>query len=373
LEAALEAFPDASVYTLVYRADKFKGTSISKRKIHTSFIDRFPGAHTHHRAFLPLMPFAIEQFDLREYDVVVSFSYAVAHGILPRPGQLHIAYMHTPLRYAWQGYPAFMAGKSGIYRMAVGSWMHAFRKWDTAAASRIGHLVTVSGWMADCIRRAYGREADVLYPPVDVASFPPRVSRKDFYLTVSRLVPHKRLDLVVSAFNRLGLPLVIIGEGPERTRLQHMAGKNITLLGWQSQPQMAALLGEARGFIHAGEEDFGIAMVEAQAAGCPVIALKRGGACEIVREGVTGELFERQDADSLVEAVRQFERHAEDYGPAQIHQNAERFDRSRFVEGFARLVHDDWFWSQQRSQGQDLARESWVMPKFEQVVGRYEE
>jgi glycosyltransferase involved in cell wall biosynthesis len=277
------------------------------------------------------------------------------------------------MRYAWQEYPAFMAEKRGFSRAAIGLLMHAFRKWDFAAAGRIDHFVTVSAWMADCIRRAYGREADVLYPPVDVASFSPQAVRKDFYITVSRLVAHKRIDLIVNAFNQLGLPLIIIGEGPERSRLEQMAGENITLLGWQSQPQMAAYLGEARGFVHAGEEDFGIAMVEAQAAGCPVIALERGGAGEIVQAGVTGELFAGQDTGSLVEAVRRFDRHAEDYHPAQTRRNAERFDRTRFLEGFTRLVKDDWFWFQQRSGEQDRVRNSWVIPKIEQMVDHYEE
>ncbi|MDD5369268.1 MAG: glycosyltransferase, partial [Anaerolineaceae bacterium] len=184
---------------------------------------------------------------------------------------------------------------------------------------------------------------------------------------------HKRIDLIVDAFNRLGLPLVIIGEGPERSRLQRMAGKNITLLGWQEQPRVAALLGEARGFIHAGEEDFGIAMVEAQAAGCPVIALERGGAREIVQVGVTGEFFEQQNVDSLLEAVRRCERHAEAYDPTQIQRNAERFERSRFTEGFARLVNDDWFWFQQRCKPPDPAREFWIAPRFSQVVDQHEE
>ncbi len=342
LEAALEAFPDAQLYALIYRRANFTGSAISRRPVHTSFIDRLPAGQAHHRAFLPLMPLAVERFDLRRFDVIVSFSYAVAHGVLTAAHQLHLAYIHTPLRYAWQQYPVFLSKQPPPARWALALYLHLFRGWDRAAAARPDRLVTVSHWMAGWVARVYRRQAQVLYPPVDVDAFQPRSPRLSGYVTLSRLVPHKRLDLVVEAFNQLGLPLKIIGEGPERSRLERLAGPNITFLGWQSPASVARLLGEARALVHAAEEDFGIAMVEAQAAGCPVIAFGRGASREIVLEGLTGEFFDRPEAGSLAQAVRQVECHPQAYDPSAIRRNALRFDRSRFLTGFTRLVEEGW-------------------------------
>jgi glycosyltransferase involved in cell wall biosynthesis len=345
LEAALEAFPSAPIYTLIYRPAAFHGSPIADHPVHASFLNRLPGAQRHHRAFLPLMPLAIEQFDLRAYDVIVSFSYAVAHGVLPRPDQLHISYIHTPMRYAWQAYHEFNEKYSRLpapLRWGLRAFMHSFRKWDFTAAARVDHLLTVSDWMASCIWRAYRRPADVLYPPADLPAFRPLSPRGEEYVTVSRLVAHKRIDLIVDAFNRLGLPLAVIGEGPELERLRRAAAPNVRLLGWQPHAELAAHLGRAKAFIHAGEEDFGIAMVEAQAAGCPVIALNRGSAREIVHDGRTGLLFDEQTSPSLAEAVLRLERDLASFDTAEIVRSATRFDRTRFIDEFARIVHDDW-------------------------------
>jgi glycosyltransferase involved in cell wall biosynthesis len=345
LEAALEAFPSAPIYTLVYREAAFRGSAIAQHVIHPSFLNRLPGAQTHHRAFLPLMPLAIEQFDLRAYDVIVSFSYAVAHGVLPRPDQLHISYVHTPMRYAWQAYHEFNAKHSRLaapLRWGLRAFLHSFRKWDFAAAARVDHFLTVSDWMARCIWRAYRRPADVLYPPADLSAFRPLAPRGEEYVTVSRLVAHKRVDLIVEAFNRLGLRLTVIGEGPELERLRRLAAPNVTLLGWQPREKLAEHLGSAKAFIHASEEDFGIAMVEAQAAGCPVIALNSGSAREIVQEGHNGVLFNEQTSQSLAEAVSLFAGGSWSFDADEIVRSAARFDRVRFIDEFTRIVHDDW-------------------------------
>jgi glycosyltransferase involved in cell wall biosynthesis len=345
LEAALEAFPSADLYTLVYREDAFRGTPIGERRVQTSFIDRLPGARRHHRAYLPLMPLAIEQFDLRAYDAIVSFSYAVAHGVMPRPGQLHISYVHTPMRYAWQAHDAFnqtLSARPAPLAWLIRLFMHSFRKWDFAAAARVDHVLTVSNWMASCIWRAYRRPADVLYPPVELSAFQPHTPREAYYVTVSRLVAHKRLDLVMEAFNALGLPLVVVGEGPELAHLRRLAGPTVSLVGWQPPDRLAEILGKAKAFIHAGEEDFGIAMVEAQGSGCPVIAFGRGSAPEIVQDGRTGLFFDEQSVPALMEAVRRCEGMEQPFDALECVQNAARFNRARFIEEFSRTVRDDW-------------------------------
>ncbi len=342
LAAALEVFPQAEVYTLVYRGENFRGSIIARRPVHTSFIDHLPAAHSHHRAFLPLMPLAAERLDLHDYDIVISFSYAVAHGIRPRPGQLHISYMHTPLRYAWPGELPVQAQGQAVKHFLLEAYLRAFRKWDAAAAGRTDHFIAVSQWIARRIWQAYQRPADVVYPPVDVDGFRPLEPRSDYYLVASRLVAHKRIDLVVEAFSQAGLPLVVVGTGPEESRLRRMAGPNVRLLGWQPPERLAELYGKAKGFIHAGVEDFGIAMVEAQAAGCPVIARQAGSAPEIVRPGETGLLFSEPSAAGLLSAVAQFESEYAKYDPRIIRENARRFGKARFQAEFMGLVERDW-------------------------------
>jgi glycosyltransferase involved in cell wall biosynthesis len=356
LEAALEAFPDADIRTLIYREEAFRGTPIGERRVQASLLNRLPGAQSHHRAFLPLMPLAIETLDLRGYDVIISFSYAVAHGIRPGAGQLHVSYVHTPMRYAWQarrlGEEKLKAYPAPV-RWAGEAYLSAFRHWDISAASRVQRFLTVSEWMAGCIWQAYRRRADVLYPPVDLSGFQPLEPRGGSYVILSRLVAHKRVDLAVEAFNRLGRPLLVIGDGPELPHLRRLAGPGVRLTGWQPQEEVARCLGGARALIHVGEEDFGIAMAEAQAAGCPVIAYGRGAAREIVQEGQTGLFFEEQTAESLAEAIVRFEQREPSFDPRQIRQNAQRFGRQRFIEGFASLIRAEWQNFRQHSAAED--------------------
>ena len=345
LAAALEAFPQAPVYTLVYREEAFHESLLARHTIRTSFIDRLPGARRRHRAFFPLMPLAVGRLDLRGYDVVVSFSYAVAHGARTRPGQLHISYTHTPLRYAWRQVSPFASlGGAAFFplRWMLERYLTSFRRWDLAAAGGVDHFVAVSRWIADSICRSYERQADVLYPPVDVGSFRPLQPRGDYYMTLGRLVAQKKTTLAVEAFTQLGLPLLVVGEGPELPRLRRLAGPNVRLLGWQPRERVAELLGHARALVHPAEEDFGISMVEAQAAGCPVIAFDRGASREVVRDGVSGRFFAAQDVPALVEAVRSFEQEASRYDPEVIRAGVQRFDRGRFRTEFTRLVELDW-------------------------------
>lgn len=336
LFAALEVFPEADVFTLIYNKDAFVTTPIADKEIVTSFLDNLPLAQRHHRLLLPLMPSAIQRFDFCTYDVVVSFSYAVAHGARVNNGTRHISYTYTPMRYAWSdiNIDGTHTRKSPIMNLL----MKRFRQWDKAAAARVQEFAAISKGVAERIRSAYQREARVIYPPVEIERFSPNGSRGDYFVTLSRLVPHKRIDLIIEAFSHLQLPLKIIGDGPQKKRLQKRAAPNIEFLGYQSEEAVAQLLGRARGFVCAAEEDFGIAMVEAQAAGCPVIAYQGGGALETVIDGVTGIFFPQQSAESLIEALKRFQDVAHCFRGSDMTDNAQRFRKARFTQSFQELV-----------------------------------
>ena len=336
LFAALEVFPQADVFTLIYNKPAFLDTPVAKKAIITSYLDKLPFAQTHHRLLLPLMPSAMERFDLCNYDIIVSFSYAVAHGVRTNHGTRHIAYTYTPMRYAWRDIN--LDGTHSHKNPMVDLLMERFRTWDKSAAARVDEFTAISHGIADRIRSAYGRAARVIYPPVETERFGPNGHRGDFFVTLSRLVPHKRIDLVIEAFSRLQLPLKIIGDGPLRERLQKHAPPNVEFLGYQSEEAVAQLLQQARGFVCAAEEDFGIAIVEAQAAGCPVIAYQGGGALETVMDGVTGLFFPEQSAASLIEAVKRFEDIARCFRSDDMRANAQRFNKRRFQESFQRLL-----------------------------------
>jgi glycosyltransferase involved in cell wall biosynthesis len=289
------------------------------------------------------MPFAIEQFDVSDYDIVLSFSYAVAHGILARPDQLHIDYTHTPLRQAWHAYHQFLeTSKSIIWNWPSRLILHYLRQWDVAASNRVDDFIAPSQWIAQCIQRTYRRQATVIYPPVDLDESILETQRGDYFITVSRLEPHKRVDLIVQAFNYLGLSLIVIGDGREFGRISKLAQPNIRLMGHQPDEVIRDLLRKARGYIHAAEDDFGITPVEAQAAGCPVIAYAKGGVLETVIEGKTGFFYPRQDVDSLIAAVRQFEAERQNLSSEIIRQNAWRFGKQRFKDEFAQFVEAKW-------------------------------
>jgi len=336
LFAALESFPHADVFTLIYNRPAFEHTPLARRKIFTSYLDYLPFSHAHHRLLLPLMPSAIEQFDLYKYDVVIAFSYAVAHGLRNLGEARHLCYMYTPMRYAWSDIN--IDGSRSRKNPGLEILMNGFRAWDRNAAARVHEFAAVSQGIAARIRTAYQREARVIYPPVDIERFSPNQRRNEYFVNVSRLVPHKRLDVVVEAFSHLKLPLKIIGEGAERKRLERRAGRSIEFLGYQPDEAVAGILSSARGFVCAAEEDFGIAIVEAQAAGCPVIAYKGGGALETVSEGETGLFFQEQRAASLIEALQRFDDSVDCFRPDMLRDNARRFSKGRFLQEFGSFV-----------------------------------
>ena len=340
LDTVLELYPDVPIYTLIYNRKAFVGTSIETHPVYTSWLQHMPGGRVHYRKYLPLMPLTFQLFDLRKYDIVLSFSYAVAHGAATGPDQLHISYTFAPLRYAWQNANDYF--QHGWIAPIANLIFHYFRIWDRNVAARVNHFVAISEWTAACIGRAYLREAEVIYPPIEVDRFKPLCPRSDYYVALSRLVSHKKLELIVQTFSHLGLPLVVIGEGPERKNLEALAAPNIKFLGRQTDEVVIELLGRARALVHAAEEDFGLVLVEAQAAGCPVIALGRGAAREIIREGETGLLFEEPTVESLMKTVQEFEQKEKTFQQDVLLKNAQRFGRKRFQEQFAQMVDREW-------------------------------
>jgi glycosyltransferase involved in cell wall biosynthesis len=321
-----EMFPDAPIYTTVHDPAALP-ESMRGWDVRTSFIQRIPLVRRRHLAFLPLMPLAFESFDLSAYDVVITTSSACAKGVVTRPGTVNVCYCYTPCRYIWDLYHEYTRGRRGRFLMAIAA--HFLRIWDRVSSDRVDHFVAISHEVAGRIRKHYRRDAEVIYPPVDVDRFTPSTSLpEDFYLVVSRLVGYKRVDLAVQAATRLGRSLVVVGDGPERRRLEAMAGPTVKFLGRLGDPEVAGLYSRCRALLFPGLEDFGITPVEAQASGRPVVAFAAGGATETVVDGVTGVLFEEQTVDSLAEAMLALERGH--FSPATCRRNAERFDAREF-------------------------------------------
>ena len=307
---------DADLYALINFESTNPESYLYKRKIGSTFLQHFPLAKNGVQKYLPLLPLAIEQLDLREYDVILSSSHAVAKGVLTTPQQLHICYSHTPMRYAWDLTFDYLQGSKagrGIPGIFTRYLLHRLRQWDVISANRVDYFIANSKHTARRIWRCYRREAEVIYPPVEIDRFSFQEKKEDFYLTVCRLVSYKKVSLMVKAFNKLGRSLVIIGTGPELDQIRQLARPNVKVLGWQSAEVVGQYMREAKAFVYAACEDFGMAIVEAQACGTPVIAYGGGGALETVRDvrqyadSATGVLFSPQTEDALVEAVEVFE------------------------------------------------------------------
>ena len=334
VESFTNIWDDFEIYSLI---DFLSGTDRDKilkgKRAHTSFIQKLPFARDKYRNYLPLFPLAIEQFDLSGYDVVLSSSHAVAKGVLTHSNQLHIAYVHTPIRYAWDLYHQYLR-ESGLDRGLKGVlakyFLHKIRLWDASTANRVDHYVANSRYIAYRIQKTYGKSSDVIYPPVDVDKFTLREAKEEFYLTASRMVPYKKIDLIVEAFSQTDKKLFVIGDGPDMAKIKSKAGKNIELLGFASDETMADLMGRAKAFVFAAEEDFGITPVEAQACGTPVICFGRGGARETVRDGESGLYFMEQNAKELLAAVAKFEQNYDKFEPVKIRENSLKFSRARF-------------------------------------------
>jgi glycosyltransferase involved in cell wall biosynthesis len=341
LREILGLWPQADLFCLVdFLAAGPQRDWLAGRTVSTSFIQRLPFARRAFRAYLPLMPLAVEQLDLSRYDVVISSSHAVAKGALTRASQLHISYVHTPIRYAWDLTHTYLRSLPWPQRLPAKLIMHYLRLWDATSARRPDVLVANSRHVARRIGKCWGREATVIHPPVAVERFRADRRRDSFFCVVSRLVPYKRLDLLVQAFTRLHLPLVVIGAGAGLPRLRRLAGPTVSLLGWQDDAVVADHLERCRAFVFAAEEDFGITLVEALAAGAPVIAYGRGGAQEIVGHGTTGVLYPEQTVDGVVAAVQDFIAEEDSFSAQACAARAREFTAARFRARFAALVDD---------------------------------
>lgn len=329
-----EMFPEAPVYTTVHRPEQLPA-EMRSWEVRTSFLQKIPFATRKHQAFLPLMPMAWEQFDFREFDLVITCSSACAKGILTPAGVTNISYCHTPSRYLWDLYHDYTRNHPA--RALIAPVAHWLRMWDRMSSTRVDHFVANSHEVSDRIQRHYGRDSEVIYPPVDVDRFEPSNGEHDDYLlVVSRLVEYKRIDLAVQAANRLGRRLIVVGDGGERKKLEEMSGPTVSFMGRLPDDQVAHLLSHCQAFMFPGFEDFGIAAVEAQAAGRPVVAYGRGGATETVIDGVTGVHFLEQTPEAVADAIERLDRLNVD--PAICRQNAERFHRDEFRRRIARTI-----------------------------------
>lgn len=354
LEQMISVFPTSEVYSLIDFIDEDDRGFLQGAPVETSFIQRLPFAERAYRYYLPLAPLAIEQFDLTNHDIVVSSSYAVAKGVLTRPDQLHISYVHSPLRHAWDLYHESVSDLGWIRGMLARLVLHYMRLYDATAASRVDLFVANSNHVAQRIWKTYRRRAKVIHPPVDVDRFTLTSDKENYFLAMSRLVPYKKIDLIVRTFNEMpGRDLIVIGDGPEFDRLDDLAGPNVTMLGYQPDEAVNYYMERARAFVFAAEEDFGITPVEAQACGTPVIAYGRGGVTETVRPGVTGLFFPEQTETALANAVQTFERIESTLVPAEIRKHAEQFAAPVFRNAFSDFVSGAY----RRFQQEDMTGE----------------
>ncbi|EPF0313179.1 glycosyl transferase family 1 [Enterobacter cancerogenus] len=348
--AILHAFPEAELFSVVDFLTEEQRKKFLGKHATTSFIQKLPKAKKYYQKYLPLMPLAIEQLDLSEADIIISSAHSVAKGVITGPDQLHISYVHSPIRYAWDLQHQYLR-ESGL-NTGVKGWLakwflHKIRIWDYRTAHGVDHFIANSQYIARRIKKVYGREASVIYPPVDVENFEVNNEKQDYYFTASRMVPYKRIDLIVEAFSQMpDKKLIVIGDGPEMKKIQSKVKDNVTLLGYQPFSVLKEHMQNAKAFVFAAEEDFGIIPVEAQACGTPVIAFGKGGALETVRpvgvENPTGIFFGQQTVTSLRDAVDEFEKTQSLFTPNACRENAERFSRARFDQEFRNFVEEKW-------------------------------
>ncbi len=330
LEVFCELYPDSPIYTLFYEPEKVSDL-IKAHPVRTSRLTNLPGFKKNYRNFLPLFPKAIQKMNTKGHELIISTSHCVAKGIRKDKKALHISYCFTPMRYAWGFFDDYFGGKNWLARIAIKAWMKKLRRWDVESSAGVDYFVAISEHIRKRIQRCYRRDSAVIYPPVDTHYYTPdfRVAREEFYLVVSALVPYKKVDQAVKVMKKMGKKLVVIGEGPDRKRLEKMAASDTVFLGWQPDSVLRDHYRRAKALLFPGEEDFGIVPVEAQACGLPVVAYGLGGATETILSGETGILYAEPKESSLVGAVHQFEKLQWDH--EFIRKNALRFSKDRFV------------------------------------------
>ena len=342
LEVFCELFPDAPIYTLLHNVGTLS-PAIERHRIVTSFVQHLPKVAKGYRNYLPLFPTAIEAFNFAGYDLILSSSHCVAKGVIPHAGTTHICYIHTPMRYVYEMYDQYFGpDRMGrLKRILIPFFANYLRTWDMATTNRVDHFIANAENVRRRVQRHYRRDAAVIWPPVDTQHFTLSTKTEEFYLIISALAPYKRVDLAIEAVARLDRPLIIVGTGPERARLEQAAqGKNVKFIGWQSNDQLRDWYGRCRALLFPGEEDFGIVPLEAQACGKPVIAYGRGGALETVVDGKTGVFFPEQTVESLVTALKRFEDIERDFEPAKIREHALKFDRAQFKQRMTDFIRN---------------------------------
>lgn len=346
LEQLLTIYPEATIFTIVDFIDKDNAKFLLNKKILTSYIQKFPFVRKFYRVYLPFMPLAIEQFNFAKYDIVITNSHAVAKGVLVGPDQLHICYCHSPMRYAWDLQNQYLNesnASSGIKSWIIRHLLHKLRIWDVRSSVGVDHFLANSYFISRRISKAYRRDSAVIYPPVDTEYFFKRDDRDSFYLTASRMVPYKKIPLMIQAFAKMpDRKLIVIGDGPEFEKAKAFATKNVEILGYQSSSVLRDYMQRAKGFVFAAEEDFGITPLEAQACGAPVIAFAKGGVLETIRgldsSTPTGVFFEEQTVESIINAVNIFEDNYHLFNAESCRSNALRFSTLRFRQQFSSMV-----------------------------------
>ena len=345
LEVFCELFPQAHLYTLLHIAGSVS-PRIDKMVIKTSFIQNLPFSKKGYRRYLPLFPMAIERFNLKEYDLILSCSHCVAKGIIPSPDALHVSYMLTPMRYAWDMYADYFGENK---RKIILPFIHYLRMWDVISSQRVDHFLCISKHVKNRIMKFYRKDAEVIYPPVEIDRFSLANKKEDFFLIVSSFAPYKKISVAIEAFNRLGYPLRIIGSGPEEKRLRAIAQSNVEFMGWQSDEVVAKSYSTCRALIFPGEEDFGIVPLEAMGSGKPVIAYGKGGILETVVtydqpqgrvKTPTGIFFQEQNVGSLIDAVERFNRIEREFDPVAIRKHAQQWDRKIFKEKIKKSIFE---------------------------------
>jgi len=346
LEVLAEMYPEAPIYTLLYDKHKMRGQFLG-REIHTSFLQKFPKfLRKRKKWLLPFFMVAPETFDLRNFDLVISSSGAWSKGIVTRLNTQHIAYIHSPMRFVWDYSEQYLKdNRKEKFGFCIRPLLNYVRVWDRLAADRPDHMISNSKYTQKRVQKYYGRESVVIYPPVEMSSVisqqssDDRLLMTDYFLVVSRLSPYKKVDVVVEAFNKLGLPLIVIGEGSQKEYLQKIANDNVKILGWKSDEEVAKYYAQARAFVFAGVDDFGMAPVEAMTHGVPVLAVRKGGVLEIVEEGKTGEFFDVAIAEVIADGVRRFMENEKNYDKQDIIDKAKEFSKERFVKEMGEYIN----------------------------------
>ncbi len=333
-------FPDAEIYSLIeFLSEKDKESLINGRNVTTSFLQNFPFAKKIYRNFLPLFPLAISSLDFSKYDLIISSSYAVAKGLKKKPNQIHLCYCHSPIRYAWDLKDEYLANMSGVKRWVSEGILKYIRNWDLKTASYPDLYIANSAYIADRIKRTYGKEAVVLHPPVNTHKFTPHLEKLPYYFTSSRIVPYKKIDLIIEAFNQMPeLKLIVSGDGPQLEQLKALGRENIEFTGFLDEKNLVKYMQEAKAFVLAANEDFGITSLEAQSCLTPVIALKKGGYLETVKENKTGVFFEEQTVESIKQAVMKFEKSKMQWYKFEFEQNVNQFSVENFKIGFSQIL-----------------------------------